>query len=176
MSGGETRFNPEISAAIRNRDLPTFQDLLAQEPEQIEAFTPFAGGTWLHYAAREGDIRAVQSLLDLGIDVNVGDSREGRAAICDACLGGHEEIVSALLSAGSRLDTSEPVRNPLFAAILGASLPIVRLLLKHGIDAKVCYNGQTMRNMDAVAFALERGEGSIAEEISRWNQKAQRTA
>src|SRR5438128_3188946 len=137
VNGEQVRFNPKISSAIRSRDFSALKELLIAEPAQIRAFTPFAGGTWLHYAARESDIDAVRLLLSLGLDVNVGDAREGRAAICDASLGGHEEVVRVLLDAGSRLDTSEPVRNPLFSAIIGRSLPVVKLLLAQGIDTEV---------------------------------------
>ncbi|MGH6613396.1 ankyrin repeat domain-containing protein [Sphingomonas sp.] len=169
MNDERVRFNPKISQAIRDRNLPALKELFASEPEQVAAFTPFAGGTWLHYAAREGDSDAVSLLLSLGLDANIGDAREGRAAICDAALGGHEDVVRILLSAGSGLDTSEPVRNPLFSAIVGKSLPVAKLLLSQGINSKVSYNGTSMKNMDAIAFALERGETSIAEEIAFWN-------
>ncbi|ESQ86884.1 hypothetical protein ABAC460_21950 [Asticcacaulis sp. AC460] len=167
----QVQFNPKISASIRSRDISAFRHLLKAEPEQITAYTPFAGGTWLHYAAFEGDIEAAQHLLTLGVDANVGDKREGRGAICDACLGGHEEIVRLLLNNDCRLDTSDPVRNPLFSAIVGRSLPIARLLLERGIDPLVQYNGPSMKEMDAAAFALERGEIEIAEEIARWRAK-----
>lgn len=160
-------FNPKISAAIRNRDIAALRDLLTAEPQQIHAFTPFAGGTWLHYAARQGDADAVQLLMSLGVDVNAGDARDGRAPICDACFGGHEDIVRLLLGAGAKLDTSDPVRNPLFAAVVGRSLPVAKLLLESGMDAGVRYEGPSMKQMDAVAFAIESGETEIANEVAR---------
>jgi ankyrin repeat protein len=165
----QARFNPSISAAIRNRNLAVLRDLLSSDPQQLNAITPFAGGTWLHYAAHEGDIDAVRLLLSLGLNVNVGDAREGRAPICDASLGGHEDVVKALLDAGAALDTSEAVRNPLFAAIIGRSLPIVRLLLSRHIETNVQYDGPSMKKMGAVAFALERGEVEIAKEVALWS-------
>ena len=163
----ETRFNPKISAAIRAKDLPGLQSLLEAEPEQVTAFTPFAGGTWLHYAAREGDVDAVCYLLSLGIDANVGDAREGRSPLCDACLGDHPHIVRLLLKSGGSIDTTEAVRNPLFAAIVGRSPASVTLLLDHGVDTTVAYNGPRMKQMDAVAFALEQGEREIAQTIAQ---------
>ena len=164
-------FNPKISAAIRERNLFALQEILASQPEQIRVFTPFAGGTWLHYAAREGDVEAVRLLLSVGLNVNVVDAREGRAAICDAALGGHQAVAKLLLDSGAILDTSEPVRNPLFSAIVGKSLPVAKLLLSSGIDSETRYTGSSMKNMDALAFALERGESLIAEEIAVWNAK-----
>ena len=167
VKGEQIRFNPKISAAIRERDLVALQDILAAEPQQLETFTPFAGGTWLHYASRDGDIDAVRLLISLGVDVNIGDSRDGRTPVCDACLGGNEEIVRVLLDAGAKLDTSDPIKNPLFSSIVGRSLPSAKILLDSGIDTEARYSGASMKDMDAVAFALEQGEVSIAEEIAR---------
>lgn len=163
----QVRFNPKISAAIRDRNISALRDLFAEDPGQVSAFTPFAGGAWLHYASREGDAEAVRLLLSLGADVNKGDSREGRGALCDACLGGHADIVAILLSAGARIDTSTSVRNPLFSSIVANSLPSAVTLLDHGMDTKVSYDGPFMKNMDAVSFAMERGSTQIAEEIAR---------
>jgi len=162
----KVRFNPKISAAIRTKDLGALRLLLEAEPEQVNAFTPFAGGTWLHYAAHEGNADAVAHLLSLGVDVTIGDAREGRTPLCDACSGDNPNIVRLLLARGGSIDTTEPVRNPLFAAIVGRSAECVALLLDHGMDTTVAYDGPQMRRMDAVAFALERGEGKIAELIA----------
>jgi uncharacterized protein len=160
------RFNPAISAAIRAKNLPELKQLLDAEPEQTAAFTPFAGGTWLHFAAREGDADAVTHLISLGVDVNVKDSREGRSPLCDACLGDQPHIVRLLLSSGASIDTTEPVRNPLFSAIVGRSATSAAILLAHGMDTKVAYSGPRMTQMDAVAFAMERGEQGIAKLIA----------
>jgi ankyrin repeat protein len=168
----ETRFNPKISAAIRARNLPAFQALLKAEPEQITAFTPFAGGTWLHYAAYEGDVEAVAYLLSLEVDVNVGDAREGRSPLCDACSGDHPQVVRHLLASGALIDTTEPVRNPLFAAIVASSSASVSLLLDHGMDTTIAYDSPRMKRMDAVAFAMERGEREIAQTIARYDSPA----
>lgn len=169
MNSEHVQFNPKISTAIRNRNFSALKELLSAEPEQIRAYTPFGGGTWLHYAAGEGDVDAVRLLLSLGSDVNVGDFREGRRAICDASMFGHENVVKVLLGAGSKLDTSESIRNPLFAAIIGRSVEIVKLLLDYEIDSSIRYTGESMKNMDAIAFALERGEREIAAVIARHN-------
>ena len=64
------------------------------------------------------------------------------------------------------MDTSVSVRNPLFAAIVGQSPEIVQLLLDRGIDAAVRYNSDTMKDMDATAFALWRGKKVLAHIIA----------
>lgn len=60
------------------------------------------------------------------------------------------------------MDVSDPERNPLFGAIYGGHIEIVRLLIDQGIDTHVKYTGKSMKNMDALAFARERGQMDIA--------------
>jgi len=69
--------------------------------------------------------------------------------------------VQKLLEAGASLDTSEPERNPLFSAIYGGHIELVKLLVKSGIDYRVFYTGEYMKEMDAIAFAQERGQTEI---------------
>lgn len=162
------KFDPRVFRAMKDKDLSTLKDLLSAHPEIISVITPFAAGTWLHFAAGEGFAEAVTLLLKHGANVNAGDAREGRAAICDAANGGHFDIVKILFAAGSILDTSDSIRNPLFAAIYGRSIEIVNFLLENGINPKVAYTGSSMKNMDAIAFAMERGERDIAMHIAKF--------
>jgi len=64
------------------------------------------------------------------------------------------------------IDTSDPSRNPLFGAVLGQSMEAVELLLERQIDVEVRYTGPSMKDMDAISFALERGESAIAARIA----------
>jgi ankyrin repeat protein len=164
----EVRFDARISAAIRDKNLSALQQIMASEPRQISAFTPFAGGTWLHFAAREGNEEAVSYLLSRGMDVNVGDAREGRGALCDACLGGHANVTALLLRSGALIDTSDPVKDPLFSSIIGRSVECAKLLLDAGVDTTIAYSGGSMKQMTALAFAIERGEIEIATMIARF--------
>lgn len=61
------------------------------------------------------------------------------------------------------IDTSEPERNPLFSAIYGGHLDIIKCLVKNGIYITIKYTGETMKNMGAYEFAIERGQVEIAE-------------
>ena len=79
---------------------------------------------------------------------------------------GHLEVVEYLLQRGVEMDVSEPESNPLFSAIYGGYKDIVTILIEHGIDTQINYTGERMTGMDAVAFALERGQTEIAELIS----------
>jgi ankyrin repeat protein len=165
----EVKFLPDISAAIRSHDLLAVKKLFVDHPDHIDAYTPFAGGTWLHFAAGHDSVEIVAHLIDLGMNVNEGDMREGRTPLVDACAAGNFDIAKYLLDHGAQLDVSASVRNPLFAAIAEGSIAIVKLLLNHGIDASVRYDSDTMKNMDAVAFAMMWGQRDIAHVIALGN-------
>ncbi len=161
----------QLADAIEAEDCKTISALLRENPEHIKWHTPFGSHTWLGYAAQTGKLASAKALLDAGINVNAGDKREDIKPICSAADNGHYEMVAFLLQGGAELDVSLSVRNPLFAAIVGRSVEIVKLLLSEGIDSTVRYTSETMRNMDAVAFALMRGEVECARVIAEWNTK-----
>lgn len=162
----EPSFLFSVADAIDAADLKQTEALFRQHPEQLEVFTPFAGGTWLHYAARESSLDMVSLLVDIGFDVNVGDRWEGASPLTRAAVGGKYDIVEYLLDKGAALDVSTAARNPLFSAVRGHSPRIVKLLLDRGIDCKTRYNTETMREMDALAFASMWGETDIVNIIA----------
>lgn len=161
----------QLSDAIESEDCEKIRRILKENPEQISWHTPFGAHTWLGYAAQTGKVAAARTLRDAGIDVNTGDSREGIRPICCASANGHYEMVCFLLSSGAILDVSSSVCNPLFAAVIGRSSKIAQLLLSAGMDSTVRYTSKTMKDMDAVAFALMRGETDCAKVIAAWNAK-----
>lgn len=165
----EPRFNFAVADAIDSRDSATVRAIFLKHPEQSDVFTPFAGGTWLHYAARESTAEIVEVLLNLGLDPNRGDRWEGRLPLTDASRSGDVAKTKCLLDNGSRIDVSTSVRNPLFSAILGGSPEVTRLLLERAVDSRVRYDSETMKNMDAVAFAIMQGEHEIAHIIALHN-------
>lgn len=134
--------------------------LLTEDESRLRMMTPF--GSWLHVAAKVGNLEIVKALVGLGLDVNLRGGTFGGSAINLAASYGHLEIVRYLLQAGSELDVSEPERNPLFGAIHGGHIDIVRFLIETGINYRVSYTGSSMQNMDALAFARERGQTDIA--------------
>lgn len=148
--------------AINGDDPARLKQAIADLPDVLVARTPYAGATWLHYAAREGKLDCVEALLDAGADVNQPGYQEGETALCRAANGNKVAVARLLLRKGSTLNTSKPTRNPLFCAIVGRSPEIAKLFLYHGIDASVRYSGE----MDATAFALLRGETEIAQIIA----------
>ncbi|MEY8195429.1 MAG: ankyrin repeat domain-containing protein [Cycloclasticus sp.] len=161
----------QIAEAIKTEDEAKILILFKDNPGQVEVFTPFGGQTWLGYASQIGKIVSLKTLVDVGISVNRGDKRDNRLPICSAAANDHIDIVVFLLKSQTVLDVSLSVRNALFSAIVGRSPRIVKLLLDAGIDSEICYNSESMTNMDAVAFALMRGELESARIIATWNSK-----
>jgi len=122
--------------------------------------TPF--GSWLHVAADFGNLELTKALVASGADVNQRGGTFGGTPINLAAYKGHREVIEFLVGCGAELDESEPERNPLFSAIHGGHIEIVRLLLNAGMNHRISYTGESMENMDALAFARERGQSDIA--------------
>jgi uncharacterized protein len=166
----------QLLEAIKGNELDALTSLLRLHPDQLHYKTPFGGQTWLGYAASDGSLECVRHLVQLGFDINEADPREGRTPLSQAGYGNRPDVASYLLESGAAIDTTTSARNPLFAAIVGRSPAVVKLLLERGIDSTVRYNSKTMRNMDAVAFALMRGEKECAHIIALWNAKGDEAA
>ena len=159
----------QIADAIASENCEAIRRLFKENPEQVGWRTPFGAQTWLGYAAQIGKLNSAKELIAAGVDANWGDKRENRKPLCSAASNNHYDVAEYLLGVGADMDTSISVRNPLFAAIVGRSPEIVRLLLESGIDGSVRYDSETMKDMDAVAFALMRGETECARAIALWN-------
>jgi ankyrin repeat protein len=114
-------------------------------------------GRGCNVAASFGQLEIVRELVKRGMDVNARGDIAGGNALHSAAADSHYEVVKYLLDAGAEMDVSEPERNPLFVAIIENDIETGRLLIERGIDTKVSYSGDLMDNMDALAFAKERG-------------------
>lgn len=161
----KTHYAKEIRTAIKSGQLETLKDLFEKEPEMLIWMTPF--GTWLHVAVAHGNLEIVKYLVNNGIDINIKGRTFSTNALERAAAKGYLEIAKYLISQNVEIDTSEPDRNPLFAAIHGGHLDIVRYLVKIGIDITIKYTGESMKDMDAYAFAVERGQTEIAEYLKQ---------
>jgi ankyrin repeat protein len=161
---GENEVAKMIRAAIKQGDVKKALALIGDDKARLGMMTPF--GTWLHVAASQGKLEIVKRLVELGLDVNAYGGIAGGTPLNEAASEGHIEIVRYLLSLGANLDATEPERNPLFSAIHGGHAAVAKLLVDSGVDTHVKYSGQSMRNMDALAFARERGQEEIAKILS----------
>lgn len=151
--------NPELHKAIRKAiksgDVEQVRSLLSSNEGALEMNTPF--GPWLHVAASFGQLEVVKLLLEMDADIHaVGGVFNGTALNC-AASDGNYEVVEFLLDRGAEMDVSAPERNPLFGAIIDDYAAVAKLLIDRGIDTTVKYTGESMRDMDALAFAEEQG-------------------
>ncbi len=153
----------QIRNLIKSEDLKSLEKIFIETPELLKVKTVF--GTWLHDAARQGVLKVVNLLIKLGIDINETGGTFNSNALKTAASAGNLEMVDLLLVSGSKMDVSEPDHNPLFSAIYIGNYPMAKLLIDNGIDISIKYSGERMKNMDALAYAEERGELEIAELI-----------
>ncbi|MED3757612.1 ankyrin repeat domain-containing protein [Peribacillus frigoritolerans] len=163
----KTQIAKGIRDAIKSGKLDTVRDLLEKEPEMLTWITPF--GTWLHIAAAHGHLEIIEYLINAGIDTNAQGGTFSTNALERAATKGHLDIVEYLINQNVEMDTSEPDRNPLFAAIYGGHFEIVKLLVENNIDISIKYSGDNMKDMDAYTFAIERGQTEIAEYLKEKN-------
>ena len=143
-------------AAIRDGNCSKLAVILNSNHGAAAVRTPF--GTWLHVAAKHGQLEIVRMLVEeYGLDVNAPDKMSKGSPVNSAARNGHCEVTEYLLDKGAVLDTSDSVRNPLFGTILGCNIEVAKLLIDRGIDTSVRYSGDVMQNVDALEFANSRG-------------------
>ncbi len=161
----QNKIAKDIRSAIKKGQLDLLKNLLKGESEMLTWETPF--GTWLHVAVAHGHLEIIKFLLAAGIDVNVQGGTFSTNALERAATKGYVDIAEYLIKHNIEIDTSEPDKNPLFAAIYGGYFGVVQLLVENNIDITIKYSGESMKNMDAYAFAIERRETEIAAYLNK---------
>jgi hypothetical protein len=120
-------------------------------------------------AARRGDLAAVKTFLDKGVDVNT-KTRYGATALAYACDKGHTEVVRLLIERGADVNVRDTFYNatPITWAAMKGHIEITRMLLDkgaRGID-QVLMMGVQGGNAGLVKVALEKG-GAIPETLTQ---------
>jgi hypothetical protein len=125
-----------LYSAIKADDMPLFEALL-QQAEGQETHDQKGLLSTLHHAAGKGSIRAVQLLLDAGVDADSADEF-GRTALMEAASAGETAMGNLLLSAGAHVNRST---NSGVTALLCASLrghhDTVKMLHAAGADLEI---------------------------------------
>jgi len=147
-----------IRISIKQGNLEQVIQLIGDDKSVLSMMTPF--GSWLHVAADQGQLDIVKKLLDLGVDINLRGGIAGGNALREAADKGHLEIVDYLLSKGAEMDSSEPERNPLFAAIREGNTMLAKYLIEHDIDVNAEYDTESK---NALGFAKKYGRTEIVE-------------
>jgi ankyrin repeat protein len=89
-----------LFAAARSGDVAELERLLDEHPDLLEARTTPYGQTLLHVAALNGNVTAVELLLEHGLGVNLRDEGDNAYAMHFAAGAGHLEVVRRLADAG----------------------------------------------------------------------------
>jgi len=153
-----------IREAIKQGDAERVTALIGPDKARLQMMTPF--GTWLHVAARGGNLDVVDLLVSLGAHVNALGGILGGGPLNAAASQGHIEIVRYLIAHSAELDADEPERNPLFGAIYGGHTAVARLLIDSGIDVRVNYVGPSGREKTALSFARDHGRDDIVQMLT----------
>ncbi|MFJ5771000.1 ankyrin repeat domain-containing protein [Psychrobacillus sp. NPDC093180] len=155
----------KIYDLIKSGDIERVKEIIISDKSLLDFVTPY--GTWLHVAVRAGMLNMIRFLVESGVDININEGVPKSAPIAHAASEGKISIVQYLFDKGAILDESDPNRNPLFSAIYGGHLEIVEYLVQRGININLKYSGDTMIDMGAFEFAIERGQTEIAEYLKR---------
>lgn len=157
-------------SAVAQGEVDRVAELLRNHPSLVNFESPM--GTWLSIASSKGYLAVAVLLLDEGAALNQNSGVLGGNAVNMAASRGHLDVLEMLVARGGLLDTSEPERNPLFGAIYNGHVDIARFLIDVGIDTRVAYTGETMVNMDAMAYAREWGRSEILVLLEEANQRS----
>lgn len=113
----------------------------------------------LHYAAYNGNAKAVQSLLAAGANPNQ-DTSSHQYPIHYASRNGHLHVVKLLLNANANPNPSKPHSlTPLIHAVKNKDAQMVKLLLASNVDPKK--TGRYQNAMSSLQYAAKNGDVQI---------------
>lgn len=118
----------DVAAAHAQEGGGTKEEERVQEGEAVQAKA-------LWKAAREGDLAAIQSLLDDGVDVN-SPTQYGATALSYAVDRGHKEVVKLLLERGANPNSRDSFygATPFTWALSDGDIELIRLLVDGGAE------------------------------------------
>ncbi|MCA9775410.1 MAG: ankyrin repeat domain-containing protein [Candidatus Eremiobacteraeota bacterium] len=121
-----------IHEAARRGDQSEINRIVAAQPEALEARDVRHGNTPLHWAAHEGHLDVVRTLIKNGANPNV-HTKDGYTPLREAAFRGHTNVVQFLLEVGARAEEADKHgATPLHWAGHGGRTVVARLLLNAG--------------------------------------------
>lgn len=122
-------------------------------PPDYKVWVEDGGNTPLMFAARSGDLRSVQLLIEAGSDVNEV-SAFGTSPAIMATHSGNTATLSAILAAGADTDSAVSGHTALHVAVLRGNNDAVKALLDHGanVNAIVEHSSPTRRQSEDYHF------------------------
>lgn len=109
----------------------------------------------LHIAARNGNNRITQLLVQHVMDCNEKDS-DGRTPLMLAVIGGHEDVVSTLLSHGGRVaDADAELRTALHLAVLHRRADLLQTILAECSGKSGIVNAYDASGMTPLHMAID---------------------
>lgn len=146
---------------IRNRSGKTAYDVAA-EYGHSRLYDALSLGDQLCAAARKGEVRTIQRLLENGAAIN-GRDQHGWTALHRASLKGRTEAVRALIEKGVDIDArEEDGYTALHCAVESGHADVIELLVKKGADVEA----QTNKGVTALMIAESLHYSGIVRTLS----------
>ena len=111
------------------------------------------GNTALMFAARSGDRRSAQLLVEAGSDVN-DLSAFGTSPAMMAVHGGNSELLDYLLENGADPDLNRSGQTALHDAVLRGNPEAVKVLIKHGADLEAVLESPTPTRRQSTDYSF----------------------
>ena len=111
------------------------------------------GNTALMFAARSGDLRSAQLLVEAGSDVN-DLSAFGTSPAMMAVHGGNSELLDYLLENGADPDLNGSGQTALHDAVLRGNPEAVKILIKHGADLEAVLESPTPTRRQSTDYSF----------------------
>ncbi|KAG4927563.1 hypothetical protein JHK82_053327 [Glycine max] len=149
--------NKGANKDVRNFNGKTAYDVAA-EKGHARVFDALRLGDGLCVAARKGEVRSIQRLIEGGAVVD-GRDQHGWTALHRACFKGRVEAVRALLERGIDVEArDEDGYTALHCAVEAGHADVAEVLVKRGVDVEA----RTNKGVTALQIAEALGYGGIA--------------
>ena len=137
----------KLTNIIYEDNITELKEIIVKKKELLDIVTK--DGSLLNVAIKAHNVDIVKYLLSEGININKFSGKELNTAIREM----ENETVKLLLSKNIMIDTRTYNSNPLIKSIEFYNYVATKLLLDIGIDKKISYSNEFMRNMTAVRLA-----------------------